>query len=97
MLLQRRLDVPGSVVFGMLHSVAWSFYLRLTAHATRSPESPLYLEYDSEDDSDLSEAESLEMDDMYKRTSLELVRTACCPPIDVELVSSLVFLCHDHS
>ncbi len=63
----------------------------------RSPESPLYLENDSEDEGDLSEADTLEMDEVYDRESLELVRTSCRRPIHVELVSGLVFLCHDYS
>ena len=61
----------------------------------RSPESPLYLENDSEDEGDLSEAETLEMDETFDRESLELVRTSCRIPSHVGLVSGLVFLCRD--
>lgn len=66
-------------------------------HASfRSPESPLYLEHDSEEEDDLSEAETLEMDEVYDRASLELVRTSCRVPIHAKVVSGLVFLCHDY-
>jgi len=57
----------------------------------RSPESPLYLAHDSEDEESVSEAETLELDWVYDRASLELMR------IQAELVSGLVFLCHDYS
>ena len=57
----------------------------------------MYLENDSEDEGDLSEAETLEMDEVFDRESLELARTPCRIPIHVELVSGLVSLCRDYS
>ena len=56
----------------------------------------MYLEHDSEEEDDLSEAETLEMDEVYDRASLELVRTSCRVPIHVKVVSGLVFLYHDY-
>jgi len=59
----------------------------------RSPASSLYVLYGDEDRDDLSEAETLEMDEAYDRASLELARTECHVP---ELVGVLVFLYHDY-
>ena len=56
----------------------------------------MYLEHDSEEEDDLSEAETLEMDEVYDRASLELVRTSCRVPIHAKVASGLVFLCHDY-
>ena len=71
-----------------------SFYLMLTTHATRSPDSPLCLVHDSEDEDDLSEAESLETDGAYDRVSLECLGTACLVPNHAEFVSGLVVPCN---
>lgn len=47
--------------------------------------------YDNEDDTNLSQADTLEMNETFDRASLELARSACYVP---ELVSGPEVLCH---
>ena len=68
----------------------------MLTHRPRLPESPLYLTYGSEDGGNLTDAETLEMGEAYNRKSLELVRTTRIVPIYADLVSNLVFPCHDY-
>ena len=49
--------------------------------------------YDNDDDTNLSEVDTLEVGEAYDRASLELVRSACYVP---ELVSGLELLCRDY-
>lgn len=49
--------------------------------------------HDSEDEDDLSEAESLELDGVYDRVSLTSVGAGCLVPNHTELVSDCVLLC----
>ena len=53
----------------------------------------MYVMYDNEDYTNLSEASTLEMGEEYDRASLELARSACYVP---ELVSVPLFLYRDY-
>lgn len=82
--------VGCAMVFGTFRPSGHSLYSTLNP-APRSPASSLYVMYDNEDDTNLSQADTLEMNETFDRASLELARSACYVP---ELVSGPEVLCH---